>query len=126
INHTDRLVITIAIDYPQEKLNAAIGYAVHMLNLLALYLGIHLPFQLIYLGSKSYAKINYAKSIGDPNSQFPLYLTEDNFESFLFALAMLNYNVAYLCHTQGIEIPLQKTPQTLANLMSICKATELG
>ena len=39
---------------------------------------------------------------------------------------MLNYNVAYLCHTQGIEIPYHKVPHTLHNLFLCCYASNLG
>ncbi|GES74180.1 hypothetical protein RCL_jg4569.t1 [Rhizophagus clarus] len=41
-------------------------------------------------------------------------------------MAMLNYNIAYLCHTQGIEIPYHKVPHTLHNLSLCCSAPNLG
>jgi len=56
----------------------------------------------------------------------PLFLTDENLEGFTVGMAMLNYNIAYLCHTQGIEIPYLKVPHTLHNLFLCCHASNLG
>jgi hypothetical protein len=58
----------------------------------------------------------------------PLFLDEEdkNFKRFTIGMAMLNYNIAYLCHTQGVPIPLSLVTNTLQNLMSCCRARELG
>lgn len=39
---------------------------------------------------------------------------------------MLNYNIAYICHTQGIKIPVNQVADTLQGLMAICRAPGLG
>ncbi|KAI8877928.1 hypothetical protein K501DRAFT_277979 [Backusella circina FSU 941] len=58
----------------------------------------------------------------------PLFLDEEdkNFKRFTIGMAMLNYNIAYLCHTQGVEIPLSQVTNTLQSLMACCRAHELG
>ncbi|KAG2022263.1 hypothetical protein CC2G_000033 [Coprinopsis cinerea AmutBmut pab1-1] len=44
--------------------------------------------------------------------------------SFTTALAMLIYNVLYLGHTQGVEIPLHACGEVLSNLWRVCCAGE--
>jgi hypothetical protein len=39
---------------------------------------------------------------------------------------MLLYNVCYLAHTQGIEIPLSQAGDALGNLWAVCCSGELG
>ncbi|KAF9235037.1 UV radiation resistance protein and autophagy-related subunit 14-domain-containing protein [Melanogaster broomeanus] len=46
--------------------------------------------------------------------------------SFTTAFAMLLYNVCYLAHTQGVEIPLSQAGDTLGNLWAVCCSGELG
>lgn len=60
-------------------------------------------------------------------SKMPLFLEDDkNFRRFLIGVSMLNYNIAYLCFTQGIHVPLSQVANTLQNLMACCKAPGLG
>lgn len=58
----------------------------------------------------------------------PLFLEEDdkNFKKFVNGMAMLNYNLAYLCYTQNIKIPVSQTANTLQSLMACCRASDLG
>ncbi|KAH0834642.1 UV radiation resistance protein and autophagy-related subunit 14-domain-containing protein [Lanmaoa asiatica] len=46
--------------------------------------------------------------------------------SFTTAFAMLLYNVCYLAHTQGVEIPLSQAGDALGNLWAVCCSGELG
>jgi hypothetical protein len=39
---------------------------------------------------------------------------------------MLLYNVCYLTHTQGVEVPLSQAGDVLSNLWSVCCSAELG
>lgn len=60
-------------------------------------------------------------------SKMPLFLEDDkNFRRFLIGVSMLNYNIVYLCFTQGIHIPLSQVANTLQNLMAGCNAPGLG
>ncbi|KAG2233141.1 hypothetical protein INT48_001634 [Thamnidium elegans] len=109
---------------PKEELNAPIGLVIHMLGLIVRYLGIKLPFEIIRRGIKPYIRA--------PNKQhvrkFPLFLEEDdkNFKKFIHGMSMLNYNIVYICHTQGVKIPSTDIANTLQCLMSICSAPKLG
>ncbi|KAG1769037.1 UV radiation resistance protein/autophagy-related protein 14 [Suillus occidentalis] len=47
-------------------------------------------------------------------------------QSFTTGLAMLLYNVCYLAHTQGVEIPLSQAGDVLGNLWAVCCSGELG
>ncbi|KAG8896154.1 hypothetical protein FRC00_006388 [Tulasnella sp. 408] len=41
-------------------------------------------------------------------------------DAFMTALCMLNYNIAFLSHTQGLDVPLSVAGETLRNLWSVC------
>ncbi|KAG2131229.1 UV radiation resistance protein/autophagy-related protein 14 [Suillus bovinus] len=47
-------------------------------------------------------------------------------QSFTTGFAMLLYNVCYLAHTQGVEIPLSQAGDALGNLWAVCCSGELG
>ncbi|KAI8985988.1 UV radiation resistance protein and autophagy-related subunit 14-domain-containing protein [Pilobolus umbonatus] len=115
--------------YPKEELNAPIGLIIHMLSLIVRYLDIKLPFIIFHKGIKPYIKM------GVPNvkpwhnySKMPLFLDDEdkNFRRFTIGMAMLNYDIAYLCFTQGVEIPLSQVANTLQGLLACCNAPELG
>ncbi|CAG8464196.1 25837_t:CDS:2 [Dentiscutata erythropus] len=105
------------------KINTAVGHVMHMIGLIAYYLGIKLPFLVINKGHKSFAK---GSIHGIPISKRPLYLADRNSEDFTIGMAMLNYNIAYLCHTQGVDIPYPRVSHTLQNLFLCCQAANLG
>ncbi|KAF0396327.1 uv radiation resistance associated protein [Gigaspora margarita] len=105
------------------KINTAVGHVMHIIGLVAYYLGIKLPFLVINKGHKSFAK---GSIHGIPISKRPLYLTDKNSEDFTIGMAMLNYNIAYLCHTQGVDIPYSRVSHTLQNLFLCCQAANLG
>ncbi|TBU28290.1 UV radiation resistance protein and autophagy-related subunit 14-domain-containing protein [Dichomitus squalens] len=46
--------------------------------------------------------------------------------AFTTALAMLLYDVCYLAHTQGVDVPLAHAGDALGNLWAVCCAPELG
>ncbi|TFK21663.1 hypothetical protein FA15DRAFT_672349 [Coprinopsis marcescibilis] len=52
--------------------------------------------------------------------------TSSSQPSFTTGLAMLIYNVAYLGHTQGVDIPLNQGGEILSNLWRVCCAGEMG
>ncbi|KAG0229219.1 hypothetical protein BGW41_003159 [Actinomortierella wolfii] len=109
-------------NYDRDEINTSIGNVVHMSTLIACYLGVKLPF-LTYLRSFVY---HIHPSLSASSRRTPLNLSETNLESFAMGLAMLNYNIAYLCYTQGVYIPLKKAPNTLENLLACCQSPNLG
>ncbi|KAI8382471.1 UV radiation resistance protein and autophagy-related subunit 14-domain-containing protein [Blakeslea trispora] len=112
--------------YRKEELNAPIGLVVHMLNLIIRYLGIKLPFMIFQKGVQYYIRmIPLNPQKWSSAKKFPLFL-DKNFKRFVVGMAMLNYNLAYLCHTQGVEIPLSQIANTLQSLMACCRSPHLG
>ncbi|KAG9303664.1 hypothetical protein G9A89_018561 [Geosiphon pyriformis] len=112
------------IAYPQEEINTAVGHVIHMLGLVAHYLGVKLPFFVTRdPRSNSYARGTFP---GFYTRKRPLFLTDHNSQLFTVGMAMLNYNIAYLCHSQGVEIPFNKVPYTLRNLYHCCHSVNLG
>ncbi|KAJ7119349.1 UV radiation resistance protein and autophagy-related subunit 14-domain-containing protein [Mycena crocata] len=51
---------------------------------------------------------------------------DHNTPQFTTALAMLLYDVLYLAHTQGLQIPLAQAGDALRNLWTVCCAADLG
>ncbi|KAJ7128839.1 UV radiation resistance protein and autophagy-related subunit 14-domain-containing protein [Mycena crocata] len=51
---------------------------------------------------------------------------DHNTPQFTTALAMLLYDVLYLAHTQGLQIPLAQAGDALRNLWAVCCAADLG
>ncbi|KAL1921377.1 uncharacterized protein VTP21DRAFT_11093 [Calcarisporiella thermophila] len=109
--------------FPRHELNATLGHVIHFTNVLSYYLGVKLPFQVVNRGTKSYARAALA---GKPSSKTPLYLNDLNSQSFMVGWAMLNYDIAYLCYTQGVEITVNRAPNTLHNLLLCCQSAKLG
>ncbi|KAL0139010.1 UV radiation resistance protein and autophagy-related subunit 14-domain-containing protein [Mucor lusitanicus] len=115
--------------YPKEELNAPIGLVIHMLGLIVRYLGIKLPFLIMQKGTRPYIRtIKGSIQLWHSDRKMPLFLEDDdkNFKKFVNGMAMLNYNLAYLCYTQNIKIPVSQTANTLQSLMACCRASDLG
>ncbi|KAG0291708.1 hypothetical protein BGZ96_004917 [Linnemannia gamsii] len=109
-------------NYDRDEINTTIENVIHMTRLVACYLGVKLPFETFLKKSQYY--IHAAMTAGAKRA--PLYLTEGNLMPFTVGLAHLNYNIAYLCHSQGVHITLAKAPNTLENLLACCNSPNLG
>ncbi|KAI7899632.1 UV radiation resistance protein and autophagy-related subunit 14-domain-containing protein [Cokeromyces recurvatus] len=115
--------------YPKEELNAPIGLVIHMLGLVVRYLGIKMPFIIIQKGLRHYIRmVAPNRQLWHNYRKMPLFLEEDdkNFKKFVIGMAMLNYNLAYICYTQGVKIPVSQVANTLQSLMACCCAPNLG
>ncbi|KAL0091263.1 UV radiation resistance protein/autophagy-related protein 14 [Phycomyces blakesleeanus] len=110
--------------YSKEELNAAIGHVIHILGLIVHYLGVKLPFVFFHKGISPY--IRSASIRSRQQSRMPLFLDNKNLKRFTIGMAMLNYDIGYLCHTQGVDIPLHQIPNTLQGLMACCQSSGLG
>lgn len=97
-----------------------------MTLLLSHYLGIPLPFPLIHgptpragfdFDDQGYAHLTRLK---------PLKLDVENKVAFLGGLSILDYDIAFLCASQGVAIPLEKTCNTLEMLALLCGSSGLG
>ncbi|TPX68875.1 hypothetical protein SpCBS45565_g02803 [Spizellomyces sp. 'palustris'] len=114
-----------SLSSPHERFNAGLGYVIHMTILLSHYLHVTLPFQIVNKGARSFAQATYVDSSSE-FSQLPLYLSDNSVEAFTVGLSMLNYNIAYLCYTQGVDIPIYQVHNTLENLALCCQGPDLG
>lgn len=100
-------------------LAAALGYIVHIVRLIASYLGVVLPFRMESRGSQSYI---YREGSA---TKYPLFLESNECELWL-AITALHINVAYLCATQGFLPNKTQIPQILLNLRRLLQSPDLG
>lgn len=86
----------------RERINTAMGHLTHLVGIITYYLGVKLPFTLADRDGQWFAKSSFPHH---HNTKVPLFISEDgSLRSFLIGFTMLAYNVAYICHTQGMEI----------------------
>ncbi|KAI9487929.1 UV radiation resistance protein/autophagy-related protein 14 [Zychaea mexicana] len=117
-------IMATATKYSKEELNAAIGHLTHMLGLITRYLGVKLPFPVFHKTMYPYVRSATAKL--RHSSKMPLFLDDKNLRRFTIGMAMLNYDIAYLCHSQGVEIQLSQVANSLQALMACCRSQRLG
>ena len=103
----------------RRKLNQCVNVILKFVVLITKYLNQLLP-NAIYLQERM---IRYDFS---ELGLKPLELTERNGEDFLVGLATLNYNIAYLCCTQNVDILLEDCCDTLEMLAKLCGSPSLG
>lgn len=113
-------------DYSRDEFNTGLGYILHITILASRYLGIPLPFPFEHKGSKSFARAPYPAAL--ETGQMPLHLTSqpNNYDLFLVGFTMVNYDLAYLAHTQGVRIHLSDVPHSLRNLWQALHSPLLG
>ncbi|KAG0360588.1 hypothetical protein BG005_010393 [Podila minutissima] len=109
-------------NYDTDEINTTIENVIHMMTLVACYLGIKLPFDTFTRSSKYYIQAAFTAG----SKRAPLFLSESNIIAFAAGLGHLNYNIAYLCHSQGVHITLANATNTLENLLACCEAPNLG
>ncbi|KAG0094541.1 hypothetical protein BGZ93_007086 [Podila epicladia] len=109
-------------NYDTDEINTTIENVIHMMTLVACYLGIKLPFDTFTRFSKYYIQAAFTAG----SKRAPLFLSENNLIAFAAGLGHLNYNIAYLCHSQGVHITLANATNTLENLLACCEAPNLG
>ncbi|ORX88965.1 hypothetical protein K493DRAFT_235114, partial [Basidiobolus meristosporus CBS 931.73] len=114
---------------PRDQLNAGVGHIVHMAGLMAYYLNVKLPLQVLFNDSLPYIRValeNSSERYDHDHGTMPLYYTDDNNDLFTAGMAMLSYNVLCLCYSQGLEIPPNQIHHILRNLLMCCKSNNLG
>ncbi|KAJ1506547.1 hypothetical protein HMI56_000551, partial [Coelomomyces lativittatus] len=97
-------------DTPKEHLNTALGHAVHLINLISIYLGFHLPFHLHFEASTSSAHFHH-----DRLHPIPIY---EGTDSFPLGLTMLMYQICYLADQLGVTYT--SSFSILTNLLACC------
>ncbi|KAJ1979610.1 hypothetical protein H4R34_002753 [Dimargaris verticillata] len=104
--------------FPADYVNACVETVLLLLKVLSQYHSHSLPFAFQYRGS--------ADSVIFPNwtqhnsSSVPLYMTDHHLERFIVGLAMVNYNVVYLCFLYQLVVSPTMVTQAAANLRAFC------
>ncbi|KZW01615.1 hypothetical protein EXIGLDRAFT_638135 [Exidia glandulosa HHB12029] len=137
--------------FPAEHINAALLHTLHFLRVLTYYLGVKLPFEVTHNAQQPWIRAGQGPEYGGWAKwvhKQPLFIRPSSSaspssssssiaqhggtrsmapqESFTTGLTMLMYNVAYLAHTQGLEIGLAQAGEVLRNLWAICKSPNVG
>ncbi|KAG1819449.1 UV radiation resistance protein and autophagy-related subunit 14-domain-containing protein [Suillus variegatus] len=114
--------------YPPDHINAVITHTIHFLGLLTFYLGIKLPFEDRWTAKHPLHLTSNPSSTpsSSPSPTLPVSLADSEAleqvpahvqnQSFTTGLAMLLYNVCYLAHSQGVEIPLSQACDAFGEL----------
>ena len=103
----------------QKKLNQSVNSIIKFLVLIAQYLNQPLP-------NPIYAQARMIRFDYSETGLKPLELNERNAEDFLLGLAALNFNIACLCYSQGVQIQVEDTCDTLELLAKLCSSPLLG
>ncbi|KAJ1655335.1 hypothetical protein IWQ61_004899 [Dispira simplex] len=103
--------------FPTDYINSCIDHVIHGLRVLSKYLDVRLPFQ---VDKQAGLPVVCAGWTPVNHQWVPLFLTDDNVEQFIIGLAMLCYNVGYLCQLQQVPFPLNRVTQAARNLRAAC------
>jgi hypothetical protein len=101
-------------------LASGLGYIVHIVKILAIYLDVSLPFCMDSCGSNStiYSKYN--------GKRYPLFRRAGEEREFGMAIRALLINIAFLCSSQGLVLTKAQYPQILLNLRRLLQSRHLG
>jgi len=102
------------------KVAAALGHVLHLVQLMATYLSVSLPYEMTFRSSNSVLW----KKESVVSKEFTLSPYSRDFPT---ALHMLNANIIALCYSQGLEF-LGESPEkhTLLNLKKLIQSPNLG
>jgi hypothetical protein len=104
----------------QRKWNAGIMFVVAFLLQMSHYLEIILPYRLQFGAPCTI----HSKS--EHTHELHLSPETNQLDEFITALSKLNYNIAYLCSTQSVSIPLDQCHETLEMLAKCCSSSRLA
>ncbi|XP_035693535.1 protein Tube-like [Branchiostoma floridae] len=96
---------------------AGLGYAAHLLMMIAQFLQLPLQYPIIYRGSKSKIRDPITAKLADRDREFPLYSKGKERFQFSYAVFLLNKNIAQLRYYCGLGTSDLRL--TLPNLKSL-------
>ncbi|KAJ2827617.1 hypothetical protein IWW50_001803 [Coemansia erecta] len=99
--------------YPADYVNACVSHCVHVFSVLAHYLHLHLPFSILKRGSRLFIRPNWR--LADAR-EAALSIDDSNRASFVAGLGMLFYDIAYMCHRQGVRVPVEQVADVVENM----------
>ncbi|KAJ2337599.1 hypothetical protein GGI00_000104 [Coemansia sp. RSA 2681] len=99
--------------YPNDYINACVGHCIHIFSVLAHYLHLDLPFHISKRGSSLYIRANWREvDVGEA----ALSIGDSNTASFVVGLSMLFFDIAYLCHRQGVRVAVERITDAVDNM----------
>ncbi|KAJ2389238.1 hypothetical protein GGI23_005878 [Coemansia sp. RSA 2559] len=105
--------------YPSDYINACVGHCIHILSVLSHYFHTDLPFYISKRGAGLYIRPNWREvEIGEAE----LSIRDNNHASFIVGLSMLFFDIAYLCHRQGVRVHAEQTTDAIENLRQAVRA----
>lgn len=114
------------LTYAQEdELSAGLGHVALLTQHLEMYLSVPLPYQITYVGSRSYITDSIS-ILKDPIRDFPLYIPRGGSAAqfrFDYGWFILNKNIETLCAAQGLKVmDIRHTLPNLKYLLYVCSA----
>ncbi|KAJ2808571.1 hypothetical protein H4R20_000801 [Coemansia guatemalensis] len=99
--------------YPNEYINACVNHCIHVFSVLTHYFHLKLPFHILKRGSSLFIRPNWRLVDVD---EAALSIDDSNRASFVVGLSMLLYDVAFMCHRQGVRVPIEQITDVVENL----------
>ncbi|KAJ1975400.1 Peroxisome chaperone and import receptor [Dimargaris xerosporica] len=104
--------------FPADYVNACVETVLLLLKVLSQYHDHSLPFGFQYRGAAD--SVTFPNWVHRNSSAVPLYMTDHHLERFIVGLAMVNYNVVYLCNLYQLSVSPTMVTQAAANLRAFC------
>ncbi|KAJ2767793.1 Peroxisome chaperone and import receptor, partial [Coemansia nantahalensis] len=104
--------------YPSDYINACVSHCVQVFSVLAHYLHLRLPFEIVKRRSSLFIRPSLREADGGEAGpgEAALSVGDANRASFVVGLGMLFYDVAYMCHRQGVRVATEHITEVIGNL----------
>ncbi|KAJ1726537.1 hypothetical protein LPJ61_005122, partial [Coemansia biformis] len=99
--------------YPNDYINACVSHCTQVFSVLAHYFHLRLPFAISKRGSSLFIRPNWREVDA---GEATLSIGDANRASFVVGLSMLLYDVAFMCHRQGVRVPVEQIADVVDNL----------
>ncbi|KAJ1725111.1 hypothetical protein LPJ53_000674 [Coemansia erecta] len=103
--------------YPREYIDACVGHCAHVLSVLAHYYHVGLPFRIVRRGARLVIRQQW-----EAQGEAPLSAGEER-PRFVVGLAMLFYDVLFLCWSRGVRVGADQATEAVANLRRAAMGT---
>ncbi|KAJ2276244.1 hypothetical protein EV176_002438 [Coemansia sp. RSA 451] len=98
--------------FPADYINACVSHSVHIFSVLSNYLHLQTPFAVVKRGSRLFIRPNW-RQVDVREAALSI---DDDRASFVVGLAMLFYNIAFMCHRQGVRVPVEQVADAVENM----------
>ncbi|KAJ2160508.1 hypothetical protein GGF46_002208 [Coemansia sp. RSA 552] len=101
------------VKYPNDYINACVGHCIHVFSVMARYLHLPLPFVVIKRGAA--LLIRPSERTADMG-EAALTIADATRPSFIVGLSMLFFDIAFMCHCQGVRVPVDQAADAVENM----------